>query len=158
MVMVLDIQGTRSGIAATIGHIRNMNGVRQTYERSWGEGDARIIAVVDRPGVCRAATGAAIICFDCPFNSTEVPAKWRFVVKKPDDIGQVLRRLGGEDIEAEVKMVTPFDRPSDSAADEAVIRAAIENGYFDYPRRISLKGLSRMMGLPPEKLARILGS
>jgi DNA binding protein with HTH domain len=159
MVMLLEIEGSPEGVDKTMGTIRSMAGVRQIFEEGGVPGRVRVLAVLDKPGVCRASTGSVVICVDCPFNSTEVPAKWSFATKRSGDLLGILRRLSEEGVDAQVEKVSPFGSNAPfTENDRKVIATAVNEGYFDFPRRISLRSISEMVNLPVHEVRKILES
>jgi len=159
MVMLVNLDGTAGAVSRTIAALQNMKGVRQAYKiESDAEGTQALI-ILAKPGVCRASTVASILCLDCPYNSTEMPARWRFVTKRTSDVGEIMKRLGEEGIQARVEDISPLDKNATMTQEEkGIIAVAIENGYFEFPRRITLEGLGRLVGVEPASLSKILRS
>ena len=159
MVMFLDIDGEPDAVTKTITTLRKMTGVKDAYEAESETKGTGVLVVLEKPGVCRASEGAAILCLDCPYNSTDVPARWRFVTKRTRDVGEIITRLGEEGIQARIEDISPIDRSvSLTQREKGVIAVAIENGYFDFPRKITLEGLSHLVGVEPASLSKILRS
>jgi hypothetical protein len=157
MTMLLKVAGTRKAVGITVTTIRKMKGVRQAYEGESGDGGTRVLLVLKKPGVCRASSGSAVLCLDCPFNSTEIPAKWRLVAREADDVRRIMASLGEEGIEAKVKDVSPLDRKATlTDREKEIVRTAIAMGYFDFPRRISLRSLSKLVDVKPLVLSKVL--
>jgi len=157
MTMLLDLDGTPDDITKTVDTMKKMAGVRAAHKIDSDAKGARIFIVLDKPGVCRAASGAAVMCLDCPYNSTEIPARWRFITRRTSDIGDIIARLGGEGIEARVEDISPLDKSVTlTQKEKGIIAVAVENGYFDFPRKITLEGLSQLVGVEPETLSTIL--
>ena len=99
------------------------------------------------------------MCLDCPFNSTEVPARWRFVARKTSDVGDIIARLGDAGIQVRVQDITPLDKNTTlTLKEKGIIAVAIERGYFEFPRRITLEDLGRVVGVEPASLSKILRS
>ena len=159
MSMLLDLDGTPGDITKTVATMQKMAGVRAAHKIDSDAKGARIFVVLDKPGVCRASSGAAVMCLDCPYNSTEIPARWRFITRRASDIGDIIARLGGEGIETRVEDISPLDRNVTlTQKEKGIITVAVENGYFDFPRKITLEGLSQLVGVEPEPLSKILRS
>lgn len=159
MFMLLDVDGTPDAVRGTIATLRKMTGVEQVYGAESDEKGTRTIVTLQKPGVCRASKGEAIVCLDCPFNSTEVPARWRFVAKRTTDVGQIIARLGEEGVQARIEDITPLDeKVTLTPKEKGIIAVAVENGYFDFPRKITLEGLSQLVGVDPDSLSRIFRS
>jgi len=159
MVMLLDIAGPPIAIEKTIATLRGMAGVKETIEEESDARSARVFIALEKPRICGSAENGAITCLDCPFNSTEVPARWRFVARKTSDVGEIVARLAEGGIQARIQDITPLDKNVTLTLKErGIIAVAIERGYFEYPRRITLLDLSKIMGMEPTSLGKILRS
>jgi predicted DNA binding protein len=159
MFMLLDIDGTPAAVKETITTLRKMTGVKEAYGAESDAKGTRVLMLLEKPGVCRASEGAAILCLDCPYNSTEIPARWRFVTKRTSDVGEIITRLREEGIQARIEDISPVDESVTlSQREKGIIAVAIENGYFDFPRKITLEGLGHLVGLEPASLSKILRS
>lgn len=159
MSLLLELRGNDLGIRATTAAIRKIEGVRQVVE---GEdtGDAvSLLVVMDRPGICRASNDAAIVCLECALNSESQPASWRFIARKTSDFRQVLGKLAKEGIETRIEDVAPLERKATlTGRQKEIMATAVAQGYFEFPRRISLTGLSELVGVKPSTLSEILRS
>jgi predicted DNA binding protein len=150
MVMLLDIDGTPAAVKETITTLRRMTGVMEAYGAESDANGTRLLMALEKPGVCRASEGAAILCLDCPYNSTEIPARWRFVTKRTSDVGEIITRLGEEGIQARIEDISPLDKSVTlTKREKGIIAVAIENGYFDFPRKIALEDLGHLVGVGP---------
>ena len=99
------------------------------------------------------------MCLDCPFNSIVTPARWRFVARRSTHVGQVVSRLAEEGIRARIEGISPLgENVKLTERERGIIRVAIEKGYFDFPRKITLEGLSQLLGLETTALSKILHS
>jgi len=157
MVMLLDIDGAPDAVKATVDALRKMMGVEQAYGVESDVKGTRVFTVLKKPGVCRASDDAAALCLDCPYNSTEIPARWRFVARRTGDVGAIVARLGEEGIQTRIEDISPLDKNVTlTQKEKGIIAVAIENGYFEFPRRITLEDLSRLVGVEPVSLNEIL--
>ncbi len=159
MVMLLDVDGTPDAVKGTIDMLRKMTGVEQAYGVESDAKGTRVFTVLKKPGVCRASKDSAVLCLDCPYNSTEIPARWRFVARRTGDVGEIIARLGEEGIQTRIEDISPLDKNVIlTQKEKGIMAVAIENGYFEFPRRITLEDLSRLVGVEPVSLSRILRS
>ena len=159
MVMLVDLAGTRAAVDKTIDALRKMTGVEHAHTLASDVPGTRVLVTLAKPGVCRASAGDALLCLDCPFNSTEVPSKWRFVAKRTTNVGQVVSRLAEEGVQAKIEDISPLDRNTKLADKEkGMILVAIDEGYFDFPRKITLERLSQLLGVDTATLSKTLHS
>jgi len=114
---------------------------------------------MDRQPVCSVSCDASLICLECPFNSETNPARWKFVTSRAGDLRQAVSRLSGEGIDTRIVEISPLSqRPSLTRRQKEILAMAVANGYFEFPRRISLTGLSKMVMVKPSTLSEILRS
>jgi predicted DNA binding protein len=159
MTMLLELGASPEAVRRTITSIRKMPGVRQVVEGEEGGDKTMLLVVLDRPGICRASSDAAIICLECPFSSDEQPAYWRFVARRTSDLRQIMTKLGREGIQARIEDVSPLDQKATlTGRQKEIMGIAMARGYFDFPRKISLTGLSQLVGVKPSTLSEILRS
>jgi predicted DNA binding protein len=159
MTMLLEIGGRAESVRAAVTSVRKMHGVRQVFEGE-DRGDGRpLLVVLDRPSICRASSDAAIICLECPFSSPEEPAMWKFIARRTSDLRQIMANLGREGIQARIEDVSPLDQKATlTTRQKEIMATAMARGYFDFPRKISLTGLSQLVGVKPSTLSEILRS
>ena len=156
MAMLLELSGDEKHRGDAVEAIQGMAGVRSAYFGAGHGGKTNLLVVVDKPAVCRAAGNAALMCLDCPFNSTEAPLSWTFVAQ-PEDVKGVMSRLASEGVKARLEDISSIGSSRRlSSKEKGILAVAIEQGYFDFPRMITLAGLSEMVGEGPEALERIL--
>ena len=159
MSLLMELRGNEQDVRAATTAIRHLDGVRQVIEGE-GPGDAiPLLVVLDRPAICRASNDVAIVCLDCPLNSEIQPASWRFIARKTSDFRQVLTRLSKEGIETRIEDVAPLERKATlTGRQKEIMATAVAQGYFEFPRKISLTGLSELVGVKPSTLSEILRS
>lgn len=159
MTLLLELRGESQAVRAAATAIRRTEGVRQVVEgESQGE-SSPLLVVMDRPPICRASSDAAIVCLDCALNSENQPSSWRFIARRTSDFRQVLAKLSKEGIETRIEDVAPLDRKATlTARQKEIMATAVARGYFEFPRRVSLTGLSELVGVKPSTLSEILRS
>jgi hypothetical protein len=159
MSLLMELRGNEQDVRTATTAIRHLDGVRQVIEGE-GPGDAiPLLVVLDRPAICRASSDVAIVCLDCPLNSEVQPASWRFIARKTSDFRQVLTRLSKEGIETRIEDVAPLERKATlTGRQKEIMATAVAQGYFEFPRKISLTGLSELVGVKPSTLSEILRS
>ena len=159
MTMLLELGGRPESVHSAITGIRKLPAVRQAYEGEDGGDRTPLLVVLERPGICRSSSDAAIICLECPFSSPEDPALWRFIARRTSDLRQIMTNLGREGIQARIEDVSPLDQKATlTVRQKEIMATAMTKGYFDFPRKISLTGLSQLVGVKPSTLSEILRS
>ena len=159
MAMLLELTGTPTAIKNTITTLQESAGVKEAIEEDKDARSTRVFIALEKPRICRSTEDSAIMCLDCPFNSTEVPARWRFAARKTSDVGEIIARLGEGGIQARIQDISPLDRSVTlTQKEKGIIAVAIERGYFDFPRKITLESLGQLVGVEPTALSKILRS
>ncbi len=159
MSLLLELRGEEQAIREATSAIRRTEGVRQVIEGE-GPGDASpLLVIMDRPNICRASNDAAIVCLECPLNSDDDTASWKFIARKTSDFRQVLSKLSREGIETRIEDVAPLEHKATlTGRQKEIMATAVSQGYFEFPRKISLTGLSELVGVKPSTLSEILRS
>lgn len=159
MTMLLELKGDATSLRAAVASIRRAEGVREAV---LGEGDGdttSLLLVLDRPAICKASNDAAIVCLECPFDSETQPGTWRFIARKSSDLRQIMAKLSREGIQTRIEDVAPLERRATlTGRQKEILGTAVNHGYFEFPRKISLTELSVMVGVKPSTLSEILRS
>jgi predicted DNA binding protein len=157
MSLLFELRGEVQGIRTAIAAIRQTDGVRQVIEGKDGGDTVPLLVVLDRPVLCRASNESAIICLECPLDSEDEPASWRFIARRASDLRQVLKSLEQEGVHTRIEEVAPLQaRPTLTGRQKEIMVTAVSHGYFEFPRRVSLTELSELVGVKPSTLSEIL--
>ena len=157
MAMLLELTGAPIAIKKTICTLQEMVGVREAYEADNDVRSTTVFIALDKPRICRSAENSAVMCLDCPFNSTEVPARWRFAAKETSDVREIMARLAEGGIQARIQDISPLNKNVTlTLKEKGIIAVAIERGYFEFPRKITLEDLAQVVGVEPASLGKIL--
>ena len=157
MAMLLELTGAPIAIKKTICTLQEMVGVREAYEADNDVRSTTVFIALDKPRICRSAENSAVMCLDCPFNSAEVPARWRFAAKETSDVREIMARLAEGGIQARIQDISPLNKNVTlTLKEKGIIAVAIERGYFEFPRKITLEDLGQVVGVEPASLGKIL--
>jgi len=109
-----------------------------------------------RCDICRILTDS-----DCFLISAETKSagkvEWTLVLSDKDVLKGIFDRLKTKSVVAElVKLTKIDDKESLTERQDKITHVAFERGYFDYPKRISLRELARMFDVSPSTLSEIL--
>jgi predicted DNA binding protein len=112
--------------------------------------------VTSQCAACRALTGV-----DCFLTSAATRpdgrVDWHIVTGGEGALQQLVERLEAEGCDVEVKSSRrPKGRRALTERQEQVLRMAIESGYYDQPKRTSIKELARRAGVAPSTLQETL--
>ena len=118
-----------------------------------------IIVTKDSP-VCRALASTESFCKSCALE-VERPlgakARWEVIFSGKTSLNAFLTRLKSKGVPATIKEVgEPKKSRLLTFEQEEVIRRAEEGGYFEFPRRMSLKELSDALNISTSTLDEVL--
>lgn len=109
-----------------------------------------------RCDICRILTDS-----DCFLISAETKnsgkVEWTLVLSDKEVLKGIFDRLKAKGVAVElVKLTKIDDKESLTERQDKITHVAFERGYFDYPKRISLRELARMFDVSPSTLSEIL--
>lgn len=83
--------------------------------------------------------------------------EWTVIISDKKILKSIFDHLKEKSVEAElVKLTKVDDKESLTERQDKITQVAFERGYFDYPKRISLRDLARMFEVSPSTLSEIL--
>jgi predicted DNA binding protein len=106
--------------------------------------------------ICRILTDADVFLISA---ETKVAGKveWTLVLSDKDVLKGIFDHLKGKGVETElVKLTKVDDKETLTDRQDKITHVAFERGYFDYPKRISLRDLAKMFDVSPSTLSEIL--
>lgn len=82
---------------------------------------------------------------------------WRLLLTN-EDLKLLLKKFDEMGIDVEIEQISSYDHHQDSLTlkQEQIVKLAWDMGYFETPRKISLKKLSQILGVSPPTLSEIL--
>ncbi len=157
MAMLFDLRGPTNEVSEVACEFRKIPGVKKVTAGE-ASGDATpYLVVMRKPETCRATADHAIICLECPFNSSGDTSFWRFVINKRSDLDRIISNLQQAGIEARIKDVSSFSNGVVlTGRQKEILETAISMGYYEFPRRVNVTGLSQVMGIKPPTLSEVL--
>lgn len=112
--------------------------------------------VTNKCMACRALTGS-----DC-FLTTALSlgdgrVQWKLITGGEGSLFNLIKKLKAYGCEVELKSTTHLTKKTMlTSRQEEIIRAAFEKGYYDYPKKITIKELARIFDIAPSTLNEIL--
>jgi predicted DNA binding protein len=109
-----------------------------------------------RCDICRILTDADVFLISAESRGGG-KVDWTFVLSDKAVLKGIFDHLKSKGVEAElVKLTKIDDKESLTERQDKITHVAFERGYFDYPKRISLRELARMFEVSPSTLSEIL--
>jgi len=110
--------------------------------------------------VCRALSSTESFCKNCPLTldrPPETPVRWQVMFSGSSSLNRFISKVKSKGITATPTEVgDPKKNRLLTFEQEQVIAIAEERGYFEFPRRIGLQGLSGILKVCPSTLDEVL--
>ncbi len=110
--------------------------------------------------MCKAIADVNCFCLTCPLGSPVKPdgtVDWVLAMAANNSMRKLMRKLKSNGVSANI---TSIARISDieklTPSQRRAIEFALAAGFYEYPRRKGLKGLSRSLGVSPSALSEML--
>lgn len=109
-----------------------------------------------RCDICRILTDADVFLVSAESRGGG-KVDWTIILSDKDVLKTIFDHLKNKSVEAElVKLTKIDDKETLTERQDKITHVAFERGYFDYPKRISLRELARMFDVSPSTLSEIL--
>lgn len=110
----------------------------------------------DHCDICRILTDSDVFLISAETRD-DGKVDWTMVLSEKSVLKDIFDHLKSKGVEAElVKLTKIDDKESLTERQDKITKVAFERGYFDYPKRISLRELARMFDVSPSTLSEIL--
>lgn len=109
-----------------------------------------------RCDICRILTDSDVFLISAETKGGG-KVEWTLVLSEKDVLKGIFEHLKSKSVVAElIKLTKIDDKESLTERQDKITHVAFERGYFDYPKRISLRELARMFEVSPSTLSEIL--
>lgn len=109
---------------------------------------------------CGMIMGSNAFCRTCLFQSRARPdgtVEWTLAFTGREALTQLMDRLKTERVDVKIlRLSSVADVETLTARQRNIVEIALEEGYFDYPRRISLRQLARRVGVSASTVSEVL--
>jgi predicted DNA binding protein len=106
--------------------------------------------------ICRILTDSDVFLISAE-SKGDGKVEWTLVLSDKSVLKNIFDHLKSKGVEADlVKLTKIDDKESLTERQDKITHVAFERGYFDYPKRISLRELARMFDVSPSTLSEIL--
>lgn len=109
-----------------------------------------------RCDICRILTDSDVFLISAETRDNG-KVDWTLVLSDKAVLKGIFDHLKSKSVDAElVKLTKIDDKEGLTERQDKITKVAFERGYFDYPKRISLRELARMFDVSPSTLSEIL--
>jgi len=106
--------------------------------------------------ICRILTDSGVFLISAESRGGG-KVDWTLVLSDKGVLKDIFDHLKSKGVESDlVKLTKIDDKESLTERQDKITHVAFERGYFDYPKRISLRELARMFDVSPSTLSEIL--
>jgi len=153
---LVELSGERDVLEKALEEIENHPSVGSLVVESRDEGRARIVVSVTGCDACRYLMTSG--CFlMAPFSGVNGYMDWVLVTDRRDSLNYLFEKLKEAGCQVRVKQIKdPSEGGVLTLRQEEVVRTAMEKGYFEFPRKVSLKALADELGVSVSTLAEIM--
>ena len=106
--------------------------------------------------ICRILTDSGAFLMSAQ-SKDDGKVEWTVILSDKKILKDIFDHLKSKSVESElIKLTKIDDKESLTERQDKITQVAFERGYFDYPKRISLRELARMFDVSPSTLSEIL--
>lgn len=107
--------------------------------------------------VCSTFAGSE--CFLASARIKEGKIRWRLLAGKREAVRKLIDKLRKTGFSVEIVRMTDIkSREELTSRQEEIVKIALEKGYFDYPKKISIRELAGIVGISISTLSEVLRS
>ena len=150
---------SKSPIGETLDKLVNDTNINHTSFHIFDEFRASGIITTANSPICRLITSCGGFCRTCQqeYGLCESKVKWRIVLPDGSSLNTFLQELKDKGIEVQTVDVGDLrENGLLTSREEEAVRLAEEMGYFRFPRRTSLRELSKNLNISVSTLDEIL--
>ncbi len=109
---------------------------------------------------CGMIMGSNAFCRTCFFQSKSRPdgtVEWTIAFTGREALNELLERLKHEEVEVKIlRLSSVADVETLTSRQRNIVEIALEEGYFDYPRRVTLRQLAKTVGVSASTVSEVL--
>jgi predicted DNA binding protein len=153
---LIEINGEEKKIYDIIEEIKDHPDVCRVDISPLKDGGVLGSIITNKCVACRALTGS-----DCFLTSAlslgDGRVEWKLITGGEGSLVDLIDKLKSYGCEVELKSTTHLTKKTMlTSRQEEIVRAAIEKGYYDYPKKITIKELAKTFDISPSTLNEIL--
>ncbi len=109
---------------------------------------------------CGMVMSSNAFCRTCLFQSKAKPdgtTEWMIAFTGREALTELLERLKEEKVDVNIlRLSSVADVETLTSRQRSIVEVALEQGYFDYPRRITLRSLAKKVGVSASTVSEVL--
>jgi len=153
---LVEIAGPQEVMDEVLEHIRKNPTVSKVDTTMTEKGKLYGAVTTARCEICRILTDADVFLISAE-SKGDGKVEWTLVLSEKEVLKNIFDHLKAKSVIAElVKLTKIDDKETLTDRQDKITHVAFERGYFDYPKRISLRELAKMFDVSPSTLSEIL--
>ncbi len=117
-------------------------------------------SVLSESVICSTLQGSSAFCRSCFFHATPKPdgtVEWTVAFTGREPLNELLDVLKKTNVDVKILRLTSIvDAESLTDRQRKLVETALEEGFFDYPRRITLRQLAKKTGASASTVSEVL--
>ncbi len=117
-------------------------------------------SLLTRSAFCSTIMSSEAFCRTCLFHSKAKPdgtVEWTLAFNGREALNELLDHLKREQVDVKImRLSSVSDVESLTEHQKSLVETALEEGFFDYPRRITLRELAKKMGVSASSASEVL--
>ncbi|HEX9429052.1 MAG TPA: helix-turn-helix domain-containing protein [Candidatus Bathyarchaeia archaeon] len=156
---LVEITADPKALESVVDEVRGSPLVKEAYIVETKRGKV-IGSLLTESVLCGMLMSSNAFCRTCLFHSKSKPdgsVEWTLALTGREALTDLLDRLKKEKIDVKiVRLTSVADVETLTAHQRSIVQTALEEGYFDYPRRISLRQLAKRAGVSSATVSEVL--
>jgi predicted DNA binding protein len=117
-------------------------------------------SLLTKSAFCSTIMSSEAFCRTCLFHSKAKPdgtVEWTLAFTGREPLNELLDHLKNDQIDVKIlRLSSVSDVESLTEHQKSLVETALEEGFFDYPRRITLRELAKKMGVSASSASEVL--
>ena len=153
---LIEIEGKEEKLNDILQEIKNHPDVCRVDVSPLRNGGVLGSVITNKCVACKALTGS-----DCFLSSAmslgDGRVEWRLITGGEGSLAELFKKLVEYGCEVELTSTTHLSKKTMlTTRQEEIVRMAFEKGYYDYPKKITIKELAKIFNISPSTLNEIL--
>ena len=156
---LVEVTSDPEGLEKIVKEVRGSPLVKEAYIVETKKGKM-IGSLLTSSVFCGMVMGSNAFCRTCLFQSKSKPdgtVEWTLAFTGREALTGLLDRLKEEKVEVKIlRLASVADVDTLTSHQRNIVEIALEEGYFDYPRRITLRQLARKVGVSASTVSEVM--
>lgn len=154
---LLEIRAKEESIPGVMSDFKASHGFSEVDLAQTGKDKMLATVSTTKCAICSTMAGSG--CFLISATAKDDFLHWTVLATSNDQIKSLIERMRNNGMRAELLKITDISSKEElTKRQEDILKIALEKGYFDYPKRTSIRELAKTFGISISTLSEILRS